>query len=223
MPRYRILECTAAACRLRFPHTEHDRPPAACPRCGAPLRVAAEGATGSESGGESGGDTQGAPRRVLPLEALLDNVRSAFNVGSILRCADAAGLRRVHLCGVTPTPTHPRVAKQVAKTALGAECSVPWAYAANALDAAAALRAEGATLWALEEGPGALSLFDAPLPARPLALVVGSEVTGVDPGLLALCDRVVCLPMRGVKRSLNVAVAFGVAALLLAERTARVP
>jgi tRNA G18 (ribose-2'-O)-methylase SpoU len=157
---------------------------------------------------------------VLPLETLLDNVRSAFNVGSILRSADAAGLRRVHLCGVTPTPAHPRVAKQIAKTALGAEQSVPWAYAPNALDAARALCDQGTTLWALEEAPGALSLFAAPLPAGPLALVVGSEVAGVDPGLLSLCACAVCLPMRGIKRSLNVAVAFGIAAVLLAERLA---
>jgi 23S rRNA (guanosine2251-2'-O)-methyltransferase len=94
---------------------------------------------------------------------------------------------------------------------------VPWTQHLNALDAAQALKDQGLRLWALEGGPQAQSLFScaADLPGAPILLVVGSEVSGVDPGLLALCERVVAIPMQGSKRSLNVSIAFGVAAYFL--------
>jgi 23S rRNA (guanosine2251-2'-O)-methyltransferase len=145
-----------------------------------------------------------------PLHGLLDNVRSTFNVGSIFRSADGAAFQHLYLCGITPTPAHPKVAK----TALTAEQTVAWSQHTNALDLAEALQGRGHHLWALEDAPDATSLFAAQLPPpdQPLVLIVGHEVTGVDPGLLALCDQVVALPMGGVKRSLNVAIAFGIAA-----------
>jgi tRNA G18 (ribose-2'-O)-methylase SpoU len=127
----------------------------------------------------------------------------------MLRAADGAGVRRVHLCGVSATPDNPKVAK----TALGAERSLPWQYSPDAVSLAGALKAAGMRLWALEGGAQAVSLFDlrAELAGPPLVLAVGNEVTGVDPGVLALCDRIVSLPMGGIKGSLNVAVAFGIA------------
>jgi len=146
------------------------------------------------------------------LQALLDNVRSTFNVGSIFRSADGAGLQHLYLCGITPTPDHPKLAK----TALGAESNVPWSQHRNALDLAAMLQAQGYQLWALETTATALPLQAAPpLPAKGVVLVVGNEVTGVDPALLARCTQVVALPMDGQKRSLNVAVAFGIASYTL--------
>jgi 23S rRNA (guanosine2251-2'-O)-methyltransferase len=154
---------------------------------------------------------------------IIDNVRSIFNVGSIVRSADAAGVQHLHLCGVTPPLDHPKLTK----TALGAQLGMGWSHHNNALDLAHALLQAGWTLWALEECPAdsplaqrviSLTQADA-LPDR-LALVVGSEVAGVDPGPLALCERIVQIPMRGTKRSLNVATAFGVAAVLLAEKMA---
>lgn len=126
----------------------------------------------------------------------------------MLRTADGAGLARLHLCGITATPEHPRVAK----TALGSEDAVPWTAYANALDAADTLQARGCQLWALESGPQADSLFAVGvLPTAPLVLVVGNELAGVDPALLARCARVLSIPMQGVKGSLNAAVAFGIA------------
>ncbi len=155
------------------------------------------------------------PNETPPLEALLDNIRSAGNVGSMFRTADGAGLRRLHLCGITSTPGNP----SIAKTSLGAHERLPWCWHADGVAAAHTLLEEGFRLWALEDAPGAESLFEAQteVDSRPLVLVVGNEVCGVDPGILELCERVLYIPMHGVKRSLNAAVAFGIAAYVIAN------
>ncbi len=90
----------------------------------------------------------------MKLEALLDNVRSAWNVGAMFRTADGLGVGKLLLCGITPTPE----TKAVRKTALGAEESVAWEYARNALDLAALLKREGALLWALEQDARAAAI-----------------------------------------------------------------
>jgi tRNA G18 (ribose-2'-O)-methylase SpoU len=147
------------------------------------------------------------------LEILLDNIRSVRNVGSMFRTADGVGIRHMHLGGVTPTPEH----EGIAKTALGAERSVPWTHHPDGAAAAASLRGQGSRLWALEGGPSSTSLFDAVIgPREPaIVLVLGHEVAGIDPRISRLCDRVLRLPMLGIKGSLNVSVALGVAAYLL--------
>jgi 23S rRNA (guanosine2251-2'-O)-methyltransferase len=154
-----------------------------------------------------------------PLEVLLDNIRSAWNVGSMLRSADGAGVRRVHLCGVSAWPDNPKVAK----TALGAERSLPWQHAPDGVALARSLKAAGLRLWALEGGERAQPLFElrADVAGPPIVLVAGNELTGVDPGILALCERVASLPMAGVKGSLNVAVAFGIAVYTIRYGLAR--
>jgi tRNA G18 (ribose-2'-O)-methylase SpoU len=147
------------------------------------------------------------------LELLLDNWRSLFNVGAAFRTADGVGVSMIHLCGITPTPAQPKLAK----TALGAEQLMAWRYAPDAVVHAAALQAAGAYVWVLEGAAAAESLFESTLApdANVIVLAAGNEVSGVDPGLLALADRVVRLPMLGQKRSLNVAVALSVAAYWL--------
>jgi len=210
---YQIRQCTDQSCRLRFPVPLDERSGERCPRCRASTVVVATVNAPSELGADAGVESATSGPR-LPIEALLDNVRSLFNVGSIFRSADGAGLRRLHLCGITPTPENPKLAK----TALGAEQGVAWRYHTNGVDAIQQLRDEGYAIWSLEEQPDAESLFTVTLPTQPLLLVVGSEVTGVDPGILQLCDKIVAIPMYGVKRSLNVATAFGVAAVILAQR-----
>jgi len=200
---FQTRECTRSACGLRFPALLGDPRAERCPACRAHTRVVtahyARAVVEPEIGRVCGPE----------LEVLLDNIRSAWNVGSMLRSADGAGVRRVHLCGVSSPPDHPKVAK----TALGAEKSLPWNSSPNGVAAAQALKDQGLRLWALEGGTSAESLFEtaADLPGSPLVLVAGNELSGVDPGILDLCERVVCLPMRGVKGSLNVAVAFGIA------------
>ena len=149
-----------------------------------------------------------------PILAVVPDVRSAHNVGSIFRTADAAGLTRVVLCGFSATPDH----RGVAKTALGAQDVVPWTVEPDVHAAIAGLRGEGWTIAALERADGAVAPADVPASAFPLALVVGNEVTGVAPDVLAAADLVVALPQWGTKASLNVSVAFGVAAYGLVGR-----
>lgn len=199
-----MRQCADGACRLRFPAPAifAELP---CPRCKGPTRAVMP----FPERRLPGPDRFPKPVSSQPaVEALLDNIRSIYNVGAMLRTADGAGLAHLHLCGITATPEHPRVAK----TALGSETAVPWTAYPNALDAADALEAQGYRLWALESVPGAGSLFAVErLPDAPLVLVVGNELAGVDPALLARCERVLAIPMQGVKGSLNAAVAFGIA------------
>lgn len=173
----------------------------------------------STTEGKPVGRTVDAPLLPCPLHLLLDNWRSLFNVGSAFRTADGAGVARLHLCGITATPENPRLAK----TALQAERQVAWDYAPDAVTLAQDLRAQGATLWALEMTPDAVSLFDVVLPAQdlPVVLMLGNEVSGVDPGLLTLADATFFVPMVGHKQSLNVAIAASVAAYWLVGRTAQ--
>ena len=204
---FSIRQCENQDCRFRFPIEQGSSKGKRCPRCGALTQVVDI---------PFSNHSVAAPAAVPAnpqVEALLDNVRSTFNVGAMFRSADGAGLRRLHLCGITPTPDNPKIAK----TALGAEQSVAWTQHRNALDAAKSIREQGLRLWALEGGPRAQSLFEmaAYLPGAPILLVVGNEVSGVDPELLNLCERVAAIPMQGSKRSLNVAIAFGVAAYVL--------
>lgn len=149
-----------------------------------------------------------------PITVVVPDVRSAHNVGSIFRTSDAAGLARVVLCGFSATPDH----RGVAKTALGAQDAVPWSVEPDIHAALAALRADGWTIAALERTDGAVAPEAVPAAAFPLALVVGNEVAGVAPDVLAASDLVVGLPQWGTKASLNVSVAFGVAAYGLVAR-----
>lgn len=204
---YQIRQCTRADCRFRYPVDLSAPVRGTCPRCGAPSLPV-----------EIPFSNEKVQRDLVPppgpeVEALLDNIRSTFNVGAMFRSADGAGLRRLHLCGICPLPDNPRILK----TALGAEQAVPWSYHRNGLEAAQALKAAGLRLWALEGGPRAEPLFKAAseLPGPPILLVAGNEISGIDPGILALCERVVAIPMQGVKDSLNVAIAFGIAAYFL--------
>ena len=146
----------------------------------------------------------------LEIHVLLDNIRSLYNVGSIFRTAEALGIAKLHLCGMTATPENPRLAK----TALGAETLVTWQHHNNGVRAAKMLREQGFALWAIEGGERAVSIYEAGLSAETgkVALVIGNELAGVDPDILAISDRVLFIPMLGEKESLNLTVAFGVAA-----------
>jgi tRNA G18 (ribose-2'-O)-methylase SpoU len=148
-----------------------------------------------------------------PLVGVLENIRSLWNVGSIFRSADGAGLERLLLCGYTPHP--PR--KEISKTALGAEDFVPWEYWSSAADACHSLSADGYEIVALETGSQSADLIDLPWTGK-TAFVVGNEVVGIHPDTLAVCDRRGRLPMLGHKDSLNVAVAFGIAAYSMRRR-----
>lgn len=140
-----------------------------------------------------------------PVHVVLDNFRSAFNVGSAFRTSDAGAVERIHLCGMTAHPPH----KKLEKTALGAFDYVPWTYYERTVDALDALRDQGVHRVAVEVTDSAVSLMDYEWP-KPVALVFGNEVTGINDRVLKRCDAAVRIPMRGYKNSLNVATAVGV-------------
>ena len=142
----------------------------------------------------------------LPVSVLLDNVRSLYNVGAFFRTADAAGLEKLYLCGITGKPPK----RAIAKTALGAEETVAWEFAWDPLPVADAIRSRGCELAAIETTVHAVDLFDW-APRFPVCLVFGHEVEGIRPELSARCDTHVRIPMLGAKHSLNVATAGGVA------------
>ena len=142
---------------------------------------------------------------------ILHNIRSAENVGSLFRTADAFGVTRIFLTGYTPAPLDrfKRPVGRIAKTALGAEKTVPWEQAEVA-DVIARLQSDGVCVVALEQDVRSQSVASY-IPVSPWALVLGNEVLGIDPHTLALTDVVLEIPMAGQKESLNVAVAAGVA------------
>lgn len=154
--------------------------------------------------------------------AILSNIRSAHNVGSMFRTADAAGIERLYLCGITPSPADMlgSATKSLQKTALGAEKTVPWQKYARTADCIRALKAEGYCICAVEITEGATPYFAADCLRRDtskLAIVVGHEADGISKSILSRCDAVIKIPMHGTKESLNVAVAFGVIAFEIAR------
>ncbi len=144
------------------------------------------------------------PRHRLRL--VLDQVRSAYNVGALFRTADGCAVERVYLLGYTPHPPHP----QLEKTALGATGYVPWEHRDSSHGLLDEFSREGYEAVALETGEDAVPIWDFEWPER-TALVVGNEVEGVSAEVLRACRRKICLPMFGYKASLNVTTALGVA------------
>ena len=142
---------------------------------------------------------------------LLDNIRSAWNVGSIFRSADGFGFDHAYLCGITPTPEN----EAVTKTSLGAEDMVTWSYHKDAVKLVKGLKNEGWSIYALEDDVRAISIRANEEGLENSVLILGSEVTGVDPELLDLCNEIYYIPMRGQKKSFNVSIAFGIAAYIM--------
>ena len=138
---------------------------------------------------------------------VLDNIRSGNNVGSILRTSDAFGVHSVQICGFSPYPPD----RQVLKASLGAEISVHWRHWPNTIEAVQEL-AKTHHIWVVEQTTGSMDIgqgFDSQVD-KPIALVFGNEVNGVDPAILPFAERCVEVPQWGHKHSLNVAVCAGV-------------
>lgn len=154
----------------------------------------------------------------LPVVAVLDNVRSAGNVGAFFRTSDAFGMGGVVLCGITARPPH----KEVHKTALGAELTVAWRGFDSTIEAVRTLRAEGYTIVAVEQVEGSVKLGDfVPDVAGKYALVFGNEVEGVEQAVVDECDLALEIPQVGTKHSLNVAVTGGVVLWEMFRKLAR--
>ncbi len=137
---------------------------------------------------------------------LLDNVRSLYNVGSIFRTSDAAGVDKIYIGGITGTP--PRA--EIHKAALGAENSVPWKYFENPVEIIQKVKTEGYQIVILEHTDQSQWYHEVTY-QFPLCLVVGHEITGVSDEVIDLADMAIEIPMFGIKQSLNVAVAYGIA------------
>lgn len=144
---------------------------------------------------------------------VLENIRSAHNVGQLFRTSDGAGVDRILLCGYTPTPLDRfgRIDQKMAKTSLGATESVPWEHVRKeALPARLSEYANaGFSIVAIEQTPRSVSLYDFEVPKK-VVYVLGNEIDGVDPQTLALADMAIEIPMHGMKESLNVGVAGGI-------------
>jgi len=145
---------------------------------------------------------------------ILDNIRSMQNVGSIFRTADAAGVSKIYLCGITPKP--PR--KEIDKAALGAIDFVNWQYQEDIKSLISTLKKDNVRVIALEQDPEAIpyTLYEIPN-TKKVALIVGNEVDGISKEILDLCDEILEIPMYGKKNSLNVSVATGIILYKIAD------
>ena len=204
-----FAECPNPNCRLRFPFDLAQFSGKYCPKCGAELKI-----TSKRLSQNADMPASPNPRGHRQMIGLLDNVRSALNVGAIFRSADGAGMAKLYLCGITPTPAEQEA---VARTALGAEKRLAWEHANNAVEIAQSLLAAGHKLVVLEPTEEALDIFSWQIPAdwQAVVLAVGNEIAGTDPGLVRVASLTLKLPMTGLKGSLNVASAFSIAAYQL--------
>ena len=141
---------------------------------------------------------------------LLD-IRSAINVGAIFRTADAVGINKIYLVGITPRPTDQfgRIQKDIAKSALGAETWVPWEYEKESIPLFKKLKKDKYNIVALEQDKKSTDYREVKL-SKKMAFILGQEVEGIDKKILDMCDQVAEIPMSGKKESLNVSVACGV-------------
>jgi 23S rRNA (guanosine2251-2'-O)-methyltransferase len=153
------------------------------------------------------------PSKPFPISVILENIRSAYNVGSMFRTSACFNLEKVYLVGITATPPHPGVEK----TALGATSIIPWEKWEATLPLVQKLKSEGYLILALELTNKSIPIQDLKEAENPIALIVGNEVDGVSQEALTLADKVIKIPLYGKKESLNVAVAFGIAVFYLTE------
>jgi len=211
------------SCGLRYPVEDGDLSRTRCPVCQGDTQLVAAYPLQAENW---------VPFKdpALHLEALLDNVRSALDVGSIFRTAHGLGLKHLYLCGITPTPEE----SDVQEVSLGAEKSIPWTYRKDSVMILQALKEQGYKAFALAHDESAISIKEIVharrrrksdsdesrtttskarkiSPTDKVALVLGNEMTGVDPDLFHICDEVVYIPMRGNSRPSDVVTAFAVA------------
>ncbi|MBI1755342.1 TrmH family RNA methyltransferase [Candidatus Azambacteria bacterium] len=166
--------------------------------------------------------------------AILHNIRSAHNVGSMFRTADAAGIEKLYLCGITPAPVDAfgRPSEKLRKVALGAEKSVAWEKVKSTARLIDKLKKDGFTIFAVEQSKKSVPYFRVKQKGKKIAIVMGNEVKGLPKSVLERADTILEIPMRGAmvrqahhprhigrgKESLNVSVAFGIVAFHFAHQ-----
>lgn len=143
----------------------------------------------------------------FPVVVALNSIRSNYNVGSIFRTSDGAMIEKLYLCGFTPHPPK----KEILKTALGSTESVKWEYAKEILSLVKKLKVDGYKICALELTSNTKKYYEVSKNDFPICLIIGNEITGVGDEILAECDFSIEIPQFGIKQSLNVAVAYGIA------------
>lgn len=203
-----IRQCANKDCNFRFPSPNDSGIGINCPKCKTETGIIHHIHLSKESNTE---DFNNKP--TINCEVLLDNIRSTFNVGAIFRSADGVGFKKIHLCGITPSPENIKVHK----TALGSENTISYFKHLNGYELVKDLKKVGYRIWAIEKTNQAQSIFDYELKINdvPTLLIVGNEIIGIDPDILELSDAHLNIPMVGIKNSLNVAIAFGIAAYSL--------
>ena len=142
----------------------------------------------------------------MPIIVVLENIRSAYNVGSVFRTADAFLLEGIYICGYTAYPPH----KEIRKTALGADESVHWKHFRQVKDALDDLKAQGYKIYAVEQVQNSVPLQQLKWQGEKIAVILGNEVTGVEQSTIEQTDGSLEIPQLGMKHSLNVSVAAGV-------------
>lgn len=143
----------------------------------------------------------------IPLRLVVDNLRSAFNVGSIFRTAECFGIEHIYLCGYTAKPDQ----EKLKKAAMGTDDLVAWTWHARAEDLVNELKTDGYKIYSMETAEGSQSLDGFAFPRQKTALVFGNERFGIEENILSLCDKIIEIPCQGQKNSLNVALALGIA------------
>jgi tRNA G18 (ribose-2'-O)-methylase SpoU len=142
----------------------------------------------------------------MPIIVVVENIRSAYNVGSIFRTADAFLLEAIYICGYTAQPPH----KEIKKTALGADETVHWKHFKNILDAITELKDSGYKAYSIEQAENSIKLDQFHYKKEKIAVIFGNEVTGVDQSTIEASDGCIEIPQLGMKHSLNVSVSAGI-------------
>jgi len=150
----------------------------------------------------------------LPIILILDHLRSAFNVGSIIRLSACLDISEVWFCGYTPTPVHPKIKS----TAMQTQEFIAWQHFENTTDAVSKAKEMGFTVYAVENHTSATSIYDT-IFSDQIALVMGNEALGVSADVLDVCDQMICIPIPGWKTTLNVGMACGVVCFEIYRRT----
>ncbi len=152
--------------------------------------------------------------------AILDNLRSVYNVGSIFRTCNAVGVQKIYLCGTTPTPLDKKglQRKDFAKVALGAEQTLEWEYAEDTLECVTHLKSKGYFLIALEQSENSIDYKSVSVKDKEnIGFIIGNEVDGITEPVVGSSDVVAEIPMVGTKESLNVTIAFGIGVYRILE------
>jgi len=201
-----IIECENPECLFRFPSKAIQTYGLKCPKCKSNAAIKNKY---TENSSPKSQKIIGGPKVSL----LLDNIRSVYNVGSILRTADGFGMKHIYFCGITATPNDPKIAK----TSLGAEWSIPWSYHNNNVRLMKNLKEKECFILGLEVGVNSIPIlkFHINKDVKNIILIVGNELAGIDPEIREQCNQLIYIPMFGHKQSYNVTIAFGIAAFYL--------